>query len=90
MIEAAIYKIFARRFRDRSYYVDLLELMHEVERGVCLNLQLLFALYGYPPHTAHCVVVIDEPLLYSAGFLSFTILVIFTTDHSPNRVGPNA
>jgi farnesyl diphosphate synthase len=31
MIEAAIYKILSRRFRSRPYYVDILELFHEVK-----------------------------------------------------------
>ena len=34
LVEAAIYKILYRRFRGRSYYVDVLELFHEVR--VCL------------------------------------------------------
>lgn len=42
MIEAAIYKILSRRFRSRSYYVDILELFHETthqtELGQMLDL----------------------------------------------------
>ena len=30
LIESAIYKLLKRHFRPESYYVDLLELMHEV------------------------------------------------------------
>lgn len=42
LIEAAIYKILKMRFRSKSYYVDLIELMHEVtyqtELGQMLDL----------------------------------------------------
>jgi hypothetical protein len=38
LVEAAIYKILYRRFRGRSYYVDVLELFHEVDLSLrCLT-----------------------------------------------------
>ena len=30
LIESAIYKVLKAHFREKTYYVDLLELMHEV------------------------------------------------------------
>ena len=53
LIESAIYKVLKAHFRSKEYYVDLLELMHEV----CLVLALLhgnglFALPAFPRLTA--------------------------------------
>ena len=44
LIEAAIYKLLKRHFRGEAFYVDLLELMHEVttaEENSCCGAQLL-------------------------------------------------
>ena len=45
LIQASVFKLLKRHFRSKAYYVDLLELMNEVGRGlretlgapVCLN-----------------------------------------------------
>ncbi len=34
MIEGAIYRLLKKHFNTRSYYVDLLELMHEVKWAI--------------------------------------------------------
>jgi farnesyl diphosphate synthase len=41
MLEAAIYHILKTHFRQESYYVDLLELFHEVRHSYGLHLQVL-------------------------------------------------
>ena len=33
MLEGAIYFLLKKHFRQESYYVDLLELFHDVSRG---------------------------------------------------------
>ena len=50
MVEAAIYKILARRFRSRPMYVDILELFHETtlqtELGQTLGMRASLKLYS--------------------------------------------
>lgn len=39
MLEAAIYHLLKAHFRQESYYVDLLELFHEVRNSLTLRIR---------------------------------------------------